>query len=107
MVLYVMVGIAWHPPAWIAGIYLGVSALTFLVYRADKSAAAAGERRIPESTLHLLGLAGGWPGAIVAQQLLRHKSNKASFRSAFWASVMGNALGFVVLASPLTRLFIR
>ena len=103
LILYVIVGIAWRPPAWSAGIYLGVSALTFVVYGADKSAAVAGEQRIPESTLHLLGLLGGWPGAIVAQQFLRHKSNKAEFRAAFWGSVVGNALGFVVLASPLVR----
>ncbi len=106
LVLYVIVDIAWRPPAWIAGIYLGASVLTFIVYWADKSAAVAGERRVPESTLHLLGLLGGWPGAIIAQQLLRHKSNKAAFRSAFWASVVGNALGFVVLASPLLRLLL-
>jgi len=54
----------------------------------------------------LLGLAGGWPGAIVAQQVLRHKSNKVSFRSAFWVTVMLNALVFLALSSPLFAMFL-
>jgi uncharacterized membrane protein YsdA (DUF1294 family) len=59
---------------------------------------------VPESTLILLGLAGGWPGAIIAQQVLRHKSNKKDFRSAFWASVVLNVLAFVALCSPMVSL---
>jgi uncharacterized membrane protein YsdA (DUF1294 family) len=51
-----------------------------------------------------LGLAGGWPGAIVAQQIYRHKSNKAAFRSEFWRSVVVNVLAFVALCSPLRSL---
>ena len=54
-----------------------------------------------ESTLLAVGLFGGWPGAIVAQQLLRHKSSKVSFRLAFWATVVMNILGFILLATPL------
>lgn len=77
------------------------SAGCFMVYAFDKSAAVAGRRRVPESTLIFLGLAGGWPGAIVAQQILRHKSSKASFRSAFWGSVGINVMAFVALISPL------
>ena len=51
-----------------------------MFYAADKSAARAGRWRIPESTLLMLGLCCGWPGGIVAQQWLRHKSVKPSFR---------------------------
>jgi uncharacterized membrane protein YsdA (DUF1294 family) len=50
-----------------------------------------------ESTLHLLALAGGWPGALVAQQKLRHKSKKESFRFVFWVTVLLNFGVFVWL----------
>lgn len=67
-----------------------MSVLTFVVYALDKSAARQGRWRIREQTLHLLALAGGWPGALAAQRLLHHKSRKASFRGAFWLTVAGN-----------------
>jgi len=67
---------------------LGMSAITFVVYALDKHAAQTGRWRTPESTLHLLELAGGWPGAWVAQQLLRHKSRKPGYRVAFWLMVV-------------------
>lgn len=86
-------------PAWVMGGYGLMSLVCFVVYGQDKSAAQVeGRRRVPESTLLMLGLLGGWPGAIVAQQVLRHKSSKASFRARFWLSVLGNVAGFVVLA---------
>jgi uncharacterized membrane protein YsdA (DUF1294 family) len=97
----VLISLAWPLPYWVAGIYLGVSILCFIVYAADKSAARGGRRRVPESTLLFLGFAGGWPGAIVAQQVLRHKTQKASFRSAFWVTVVANVAVFVVFATPL------
>lgn len=78
--------------------------MCFVVYAIDKSAAVAGRWRVSERTLILLGLAGGWLGAIVAQQLLRHKSGKASFRSAFWGSVLLNVLAFIALNAPLLAL---
>jgi uncharacterized membrane protein YsdA (DUF1294 family) len=87
-------------PNGLAMFYVVASATTYGAYAADKSAAVAGRWRIAESTLLGLGLVGGWPGALVAQQLLRHKSNKASFRSAFWGTVVVNVLVFVVLVSP-------
>ena len=69
-----------------------------MAYALDKSAAQQGAWRTRESTLHLLALCGGWPGALVAQQTLRHKSSKAEFRMVFWATVLLNmaALGFLV-----------
>ena len=75
--------------------YAGASVLTFLTYAFDKSAARRGAWRTPESTLHLLDLAGGWPGALLAQQLLRHKSSKQSFVAVFWLTVMANITAFV------------
>lgn len=58
------------------------SLICFLAHVRDKSAARAGHRRPPESTLLLLGLPGGWLGAVLAQQVLRHKSTKAAFSGA-------------------------
>lgn len=87
----------------VAALYAGLSIITFVVYAMDKSAATRGNWRTKESTLHLLALAGGWPGALLAQQLLRHKSAKASFRRVFWVTVLVNVAAFVVLGSPMGR----
>jgi uncharacterized membrane protein YsdA (DUF1294 family) len=70
------------------------------MYAVDKSAASKGAWRTQESTLHLLALAGGWPGALVAQQKLRHKSRKHAFQSVFWLTVLLNCGAFVWLFSP-------
>ena len=80
-----------------------MSLLTFIIYAIDKAAARAQRRRTPESTLHLLALACGWPGALLAQQWLRHKSVKQPFRSVFWATVVLNVVGLVMLGSPWWR----
>lgn len=64
------------------------SLIAFVVYWFDKRRAVAGDRRIPESTLHWVSLLGGWPGAIVAQRRLRHKTQKLTFRVAFWITVL-------------------
>ncbi|MCH1928743.1 DUF1294 domain-containing protein [Shewanella sp. A25] len=81
----------WHFfPLVITGLYLGLSLMTFIVYALDKSAAKRGNWRTQERTLHLLSLFGGWPGALMAQNLLRHKSVKTSFRTRFWLSVVVN-----------------
>ncbi len=86
-------------PPIIFAIYAGLSILTYLVYAADKSAAKKGTWRTQESTLHLFALAGGWPGALIAQQILRHKSKKESFRFVFWITVVVNCGVFVWLFS--------
>jgi uncharacterized membrane protein YsdA (DUF1294 family)/cold shock CspA family protein len=101
LVVYVLVASVWGVPGIYAGVYAVASVLCFVAYALDKSSATAGRWRTPESTLLLLGLACGWPGAILAQQFLRHKSNKAAFRSAFWATVAVNIGVFVLWFSPL------
>jgi uncharacterized membrane protein YsdA (DUF1294 family)/cold shock CspA family protein len=77
-------------PVAVLVIYLVVSCLAFAFYGSDKSAAQNDRWRTRESTLHLLGLLGGWPGALVAQRLFRHKSRKRSFQLMFWTGVILN-----------------
>lgn len=81
-------------------LYVLLSGATFLVYAFDKSAAANGGWRTPENTLHLLSLAGGWPGALVAQDRLRHKSRKQPFRAVFWSTVLLNCAVLAWLLTP-------
>ena len=78
--------------------YLGASFVAFVTYAIDKSAAKNNRYRIPENTLHLMALLGGWPGALAAQRLLRHKTSKPAFQGAFWTTVLVNccALGWML-----------
>lgn len=87
-----------HPfPFWVLALYVGLSIVAVALYAQDKRAAQEGRWRVPESTLLAVGLLGGWPGAIVAQQILRHKTKKPSFRVRFWATVALNVALFVAL----------
>ena len=103
--VYVAMSWFWKTPIWFAVIYLLVSAITYQVYANDKACAQRGARRTGETTLHILSLAGGWPGALLAQQRLRHKSVKAEFRSFFWGTVAFNVGAFLILCSPLSPLY--
>ena len=73
------------------------SCLTFCVYWRDKAAAKGGRRRTRERSLHLLAVCGGWPGALLARQLLRHKSAKSGFGAMLAACVIINVIGVIVL----------
>ena len=90
-------------PTWAGLLYAGASALCFALYAVDKAAARAGRDRISESMLLSLGFVGGWPGAIVAQQVFRHKTAKRSFRVRFWLSVIVNAAIFIWATTIVTR----
>lgn len=90
--LGLIIGGSWFSglPIFIAVVYATMSLLALAAYAMDKSAAQSGRRRIPEKTLHLFALLGGWPGALVAQRRYRHKSTKAAFQSTFWFTVAVN-----------------
>jgi len=87
-------------PPLILSIYLAASVVTFIMYAVDKSAAKNDTWRTPESTLHWLSIIGGWPGALIAQQTLRHKSKKQSFRAVFWVTVFLNCGAFAWMLTP-------
>jgi uncharacterized membrane protein YsdA (DUF1294 family) len=83
---------------WIlVALYVGVSLVTFGVYGWDKHRARRGGRRVPERTLHALALAGGWPGAWLAQVTFRHKTRKGSFQIGFWAVVAVHLLAWTAV----------
>lgn len=83
-------------------VYAVMSVVTFVTYAIDKFKAQRGMWRIPEKTLHILELCCGWPGAIMAHKLLRHKSQKSSFRRIFWLMTVLNILVVgALLAKPL------
>jgi uncharacterized membrane protein YsdA (DUF1294 family)/cold shock CspA family protein len=82
--------ILWLPlPWWLgAGAMVMVSAITYGIYAHDKHQAVSAGWRVPESTLHLAELLGGWPGALLAQRRLRHKCSKVTYQIVFWSIVI-------------------
>lgn len=78
-----------------------VSVITFFAYADDKTRASRNTWRTPETTLHLLALCGGWPGALAAQQLLRHKNRKRAFQVTFWGTVAVNVSAMVLWQSVI------
>ncbi len=68
--------------------YVIVSLLAFILYWSDKRKARADSWRTPENVLHAVELAGGWPGALLAQQVFRHKTRKVSYQLLFWIIVL-------------------
>ncbi len=81
-------------------IYLIFSIITYFTYAKDKKAAEHNSWRTPENTLHILALLGGWPGAMIAQQRLRHKSRKQPFRFIFWVTALANTSALILSTSP-------
>jgi uncharacterized membrane protein YsdA (DUF1294 family) len=102
--IYLGVTLAWGTTLLLAFGYLGMSLACALAYLRDKTAAQNKQWRVSESTLLMLGLLGGWPGAIVVQQTLRHKTSKVSFRLTFWATVVLNVVAFIAVTTPLVRI---
>ncbi|RMP11723.1 Integral membrane protein [Pseudomonas syringae pv. persicae] len=67
-----------------------MSLLAFVLYRHDKRQAGNGGQRTPENVLHATELLGGWPGALLAQQVFRHKTRKVPFQVVFWLIVLAH-----------------
>jgi len=100
LVFVVVAVLAGRLPIAVLALYLVASLVAFFAYAFDKSAALRNQWRTQESTLHLFALVGGWPGALAAQRLLRHKSAKASFQATFWVTVVLNCGALGWLFSP-------
>ncbi|EOZ3049321.1 TPA: DUF1294 domain-containing protein [Enterobacter roggenkampii] len=87
--------------------FLLINMLTLVMYGADKIAARKGMRRVPEATLLVFGVTGGWPGAIVGRQLFRHKTQKQPFKTYFFLSIVVSiaVMAAVYHFSPVSSLW--
>jgi uncharacterized membrane protein YsdA (DUF1294 family)/cold shock CspA family protein len=95
MLLVTLSAVAAKIPVYVFAVYVLSSLLSYVMYASDKSAALKGAWRTKENSLHFFSLIGGWPGALIAQQRLRHKTKKAAFRFVFWITV-GINIGFFI-----------
>lgn len=75
-----------------------MSIVSFVAYGFDKRRSQTKGRRVPEQTLHVMALLGGWPGALMGQRTFRHKTQKLSFRVVFWLCV---ALNLIVVSGAV------
>lgn len=83
------------------------SLIAYGLYAKDKAAAQKNEWRVSERTLHVAALLGGWPGALLAQNRLRHKTRKTRFRVVFWLTVLIN-FGFLAwLHTPQGNTYLK
>ena len=87
-------------PIAVAMAYWALSVISVIAYALDKFASSRSGQRLSESSLHLLSLLGGWPGALIAQQLFRHKTKKREFRAVFWTTVLINIAVVAWLLTP-------
>jgi len=74
-----------------------VNLITYWIYWLDKSRAQKGGRRISERELLVWAAIGGTPAAILAMRKFRHKTQKVSFRIAFWGVVLAQVAMIVIL----------
>ncbi len=90
-------GRLWWP---VLCVYIVTSMVAFYAYKRDKEAGQVDAWRISEWTLIVLGLIGGWPGALVARHGFRHKTKKVTFRVKYWFSVVFNVAGLAWWIDP-------
>jgi uncharacterized membrane protein YsdA (DUF1294 family)/cold shock CspA family protein len=98
LIILILTGYA---PLFMLAVYPLASLITYLVYAQDKRAAQNRQWRIPEMSLHMLGVVGGWPGAFIAQRRLHHKVKKPSFQIFFWITVVLHFMLLFQLSSSL------
>jgi uncharacterized membrane protein YsdA (DUF1294 family) len=72
----------------LAGYLLVANGMAFAAFALDKRRALNGDWRIPERTLLVLAIMGGWIGAKLGQVLFRHKTRKQPFRTLLDLSVL-------------------
>lgn len=59
---------------------LAINIVTGIAFAVDKRRASRGKWRTRECTLHVFELLGGWPGALLAMRLFRHKTRDRRYR---------------------------
>lgn len=75
----------------IAAIYTIMSLICFILFYIDKKRSETNGWRIAEYYLHLVELLGGWPGALLGQKYIRHKTQKWKYKLVLWAIILVHA----------------
>lgn len=84
-------------------ILASINVIAFLAFGWDKRLAETHQRRIPERTLLALALFGGALGALLGQQVFRHKTQKQPFRTLLWLCAAANVVAAVLWLSSDLR----
>jgi len=71
---------------------IAAGAVTFAFYGVDKLLSKANAVRVPEATLHVLALAGGFAGALLGMLVFHHKSNFRAHPLFLPVIILGGAL---------------
>lgn len=75
----------------IISIYFFMSLVSFILFFIDKKRSTSDGWRIKEYYLHLVELLGGWPGALLGQKFIRHKTKKTSYKIVLWLIILVHA----------------
>lgn len=86
-------------------IYLFMSFVSFILLFIDKKRAETNGWRISELYLHLVELLGGWPGALLGQKYIRHKTKKWRYRLVLWLIIIIHAIVWFYLIYGLSTKF--
>lgn len=79
-------------------VLIGINVIAFLAFGWDKrQSVRPGASRIAERTLIGLALFGGALGALIGQQVFRHKTKKQPFRTLLWLAAVINILAAIVV----------
>ena len=69
-------------------LYFLASLVSIILFYVDKQQAKNNGWRIAEKHLHLSELLGGWPGTFLAMQWFKHKRQKQSYLTIYYAIVV-------------------
>jgi len=75
----------------VSGYLATVNALSYALFGYDKQQAKSGGWRVPERTLWLTALFGGWIGGMIAMEHFHHKTKKTEFRTPYFLATGLNA----------------
>jgi len=90
-------------PTTIAAVaFAALNAIAFAAFGFDKLEARRGARRVPERTLHVLALLGGFAGAAAGIVLFRHKTRKAGFLALFVVASAVSIAAWLAIARSLS-----
>jgi len=82
---------------------LACSLFSISQYALDKRRSRISGPRIRERTLLLTALAGGWPGALIAQRWFRHKTRKQPYKTRLWLVIALHILTVSVIIWAVWR----